>query len=242
MNVVILLKLLVAHFLGDFLFQSDTMCSEKESKNKSVRNRALTVHSLIQAVLAYLLVFDWGAWIVPVVIFVSHWVIDWVKVTFWKKGMWSFIADQVCHIFVIYVLWDFAFADGQAAFFMPWPMEEIWFMLLAYVLVLKPTSILIKVFLKSEKWIPQSPDMEGLPNAGKWIGYIERVLILTFIFTDNVAGIGFLLAAKSIFRFGELNRSKDIKITEYVLIGTFTSFAIATIVGFVTMKFLPTTL
>ena len=71
-----------------------------------------------------------------------------------------------------------------------------------------------------------------MPNAGKWIGYLERVLILTFIFTDNIDGIGFLLAAKSIFRFGELNRTKDIKVTEYVLIGTFVSFTIAIIVGF----------
>lgn len=74
--------------------------------------------------------------------------------------------------------------------------------------------------------------MKGLPNAGKWIGYLERILILTFIFTDSIEGVGFLLAAKSVFRFGELNRAKDIKTTEYVLIGTFTSFTIAILLGF----------
>lgn len=71
-----------------------------------------------------------------------------------------------------------------------------------------------------------------MPNAGKWIGYLERILILTFIFTHNIEGIGFLLAAKSVFRFGELNKAKDIKITEYVLIGTFASFTIAILIGF----------
>ncbi|ROT09690.1 hypothetical protein EEL49_04750 [Muribaculaceae bacterium Isolate-104 (HZI)] len=74
--------------------------------------------------------------------------------------------------------------------------------------------------------------MKGLPNAGKWIGYLERILILTFIFTGNIEGVGFLLAAKSVFRFGELNRAKDIKTTEYVLIGTFASFTIAIMLGF----------
>ena len=44
-------------------------------------------------------------------------------------------------------------------------------------------------------------------------------------------GIGFLLAAKSIFRFGELTKPREVKITEYVMIGTFSSFAIAIILG-----------
>ena len=79
---------------------------------------------------------------------------------------------------------------------------------------------------------PSDDASKGLPNAGKWIGYLERILILTFIFTNTIEGIGFLLAAKSVFRFGELNRAKDIKITEYVLIGTFASFTIAILIGF----------
>lgn len=74
--------------------------------------------------------------------------------------------------------------------------------------------------------------LKGLPNAGKWIGYLERILILTFVFTSNIEGVGFLLAAKSVFRFGELSKAKDIKTTEYVLIGTFTSFTIAILLGF----------
>lgn len=39
-------------------------------------------------------------------------------------------------------------------------------------------------------------------------------------------GIGFLLAAKSIFRFGELTKAREVKITEYVMFGTLSSFAI----------------
>ena len=107
-----------------------------------------------------------------------------------------------------------------------------WLIITAYISVLAPTSILIKSFIDFEKWMPSDASSQGLPNAGKWIGYLERILILTFIFTDNIEGIGFLLAAKSVFRFGELNKAKDIKITEYVLIGTFASFTIAILIGF----------
>ena len=73
----------------------------------------------------------------------------------------------------------------------------------------------------------------GLVTAGKWIGYLERCLILTFILINQFAAIGFLLAAKTIFRFGDLSRNHDMKMTEYVMIGTLFSFAIAILLGLV---------
>lgn len=110
--------------------------------------------------------------------------------------------------------------------------QTAWIVFTAYIAVLTPTSILVKSFMEYNSWVPNNPTLKGLPNAGKWIGFLERILILTFIFTDNIEGIGFLLAAKSIFRFGELNRSKDLKVTEYVLIGTFLSFTVAILTGY----------
>jgi len=40
-----------------------------------------------------------------------------------------------------------------------------------------------------------------------------------------------LIAAKSVFRFGDLSRAKDRKLTEYILIGTFLSFGLAIAIG-----------
>jgi hypothetical protein len=56
-------------------------------------------------------------------------------------------------------------------------------------------------------------------------------LILTFVLIGSFEGVGFLLAAKSVFRFGELSKAKEIRTTEYVLIGTLASFAIAVLIG-----------
>jgi hypothetical protein len=50
--------------------------------------------------------------------------------------------------------------------------------------------------------------------------------------------IGFLLAAKSVFRFGDLTRAKNRKLTEYILIGTLLSFLIAIATGLIVMHFL----
>ena len=63
-------------------------------------------------------------------------------------------------------------------------------------------------------------------------------LILTFMLVGCMEGIGFLLAAKSVFRFGELTKAKEVKITEYVLIGTLSSFTIAILIGAVALKVL----
>lgn len=233
MNTIILIKLIAAHLTGDFLLQSDRMCIDKFSNNSKAKYKALVLHALVQAALAYIFVAQWNCWIVPVVIGVSHFAIDLVKTMSKRTDLISFVWDQLAHLCIIIGLWWLEFArlsqlDMADEIF----STNFWLIATAYIAVLAPTSILIKFFIEFEKWMPSEASSQGLPNAGKWIGYLERILILTFIFTDNIEGIGFLLAAKSVFRFGELNKAKNIKITEYVLIGTFASFTIAILIGF----------
>ena len=64
-----------------------------------------------------------------------------------------------------------------------------------------------------------------------YIGYLERILIVSFILCGWMEGIGYLLAAKSVFRFGELRNNKELMHTEYILLGTFLSFTVAVVVG-----------
>src|SRR5690606_4953556 len=96
-----------------------------------------------------------------------------------------------------------------------------------YLVCLKPANIFIKeVFLATQ--IQVSSDNE-MPNAGKVIGILERILTLTFIIVSQYSAVGFLIAAKSILRYGDNETLK----TEYVLIGTMLSFGIAVIAGIV---------
>ncbi|MBA3073294.1 MAG: hypothetical protein FP831_06845 [Anaerolineae bacterium] len=69
--------------------------------------------------------------------------------------------------------------------------------------------------------------VEGLKEGGKMIGWLERLLIFVFVLTGQYAGVGFLIAAKSVFRFGELKESENRKEAEYIIIGTFISFLFA---------------
>lgn len=105
---------------------------------------------------------------------------------------------------------------------------------MAYTLLTIPTSVLIgKMTTKWSNELAGSNETKGLEFAGKWIGIIERVLIFTFIIVNQISVIGFLLAAKSVFRFGDLKNSTDQKKTEYIIIGTFISFLLAIITGLI---------
>jgi Na+/citrate or Na+/malate symporter len=65
----------------------------------------------------------------------------------------------------------------------------------------------------------------GFPDGGKLIGQLERFLIFLFVMTGQIEGVGFLVAAKSVFRFGELSDHKNRLEAEYITIGTLMSFS-----------------
>ncbi len=73
------------------------------------------------------------------------------------------------------------------------------------------------------------PEAENLASAGKWIGIVERTIILIFVLYGQYSAIGLLVAAKGIIRFNEKDR-QEIK-TEYLVIGTLMSIALAIVTG-----------
>ena len=85
--------------------------------------------------------------------------------------------------------------------------------------------------------IPQD-HAPSLENAGRYIGMLERLFVFGFIAAGHWQGVGFLLAAKSIFRFGDLRQAGDRQLTEYVLIGTLLSFGAASLAGIIVLRIL----
>ncbi len=113
------------------------------------------------------------------------------------------------------------------------------------ILLTYPGGALIDLFLKpfqkqlNKKFRPNSlKPVTGLKDGGRIIGYLERLLIFIFIVNGQFAGVGFLVAAKSIFRFGELKDSENRKQAEYIIIGTFASFLLAIVVSLTTQALL----
>jgi len=104
-------------------------------------------------------------------------------------------------------------------------------LLLAFLLLTKVSSIIIKQFIT--QWQPENKNENdaSLAKAGRYIGILERLFVFVFVVTNHWEAIGFLIAAKSVFRFGDLTSSKDRKLTEYILIGTLLSFGLAILIG-----------
>ena len=223
--MIVLYKLILAHLAGDFLLQPNAWVQAKEAKKLAAYQ--LYLHVLIHGLLVWLLVWEPGFWKWALLLAIFHWAIDAAKLQFQKPATKRtvFFLDQLAHIVSIYFIWRWYFGD-----IIRWEKlgeEPVILLAIMVIFVTTPCSYFVKVFIS--KWIPeQTIDTAGsLQNAGKYIGIIERLFVFTFIATNNIAAVGFLITAKSVFRFGDLREAKDRKLTEYVLIGTLSSFGIA---------------
>ena len=102
---MVLTKLLLAHFIGDFLLQPNSWVKEKEKlKTGSIR---FYLHILIHGVLVFLLLWNLTPWLLAIFIMVSHGTVDFIKLYAQKednKSSW-FLIDQLLHIVTIVLVW-----------------------------------------------------------------------------------------------------------------------------------------
>lgn len=232
-DVSLLLRLIAAHVVADFLFQRGTPTGQQSGKKW--RSRRLYVHGAFAGALAYTLAGCWNAMWLPFVIFISHVLRDALKPQGEDTARF-FVLDHLGHGIIILGCWTLlipgTLTDIVLFLFTRTSNVGFWTVMLAYILVIWPAGVLIGKITKPWRCevIKEIPS-QGLEKAGLWIGRLERVLILTFILLNHFEAIGFLIAAKSILRFGETRAPDSRKEAEYILIGTMISFVIAIILG-----------
>lgn len=227
--MIILLKLLIAHFIGDFILQTDAFTKKKEKYK--LQSAHLYVHVLLHGLLVLLFLFDLTYWWIAVIIMLTHLLVDTAKLYFTtkKNKRWLFLADQVAHISIIIAICYHIFSSDFSLNFLN--NKLTWAFILCVIFLTSPVAIMLKVFFTQWKLSNEETGIHSLKNAGKWIGMLERLFVFIFIITAHWEAVGFLLTAKSVFRFGDLSKAKNMKLTEYVLIGTLLSFGIAILVG-----------
>ena len=221
-----LLLQIIAHTISDFYLQTNKSCADKEQKGFKSPN--LYLHALITLACAWILSFSLNFWWWALIIAVSHLLIDAMK-CYASKCKYIFFIDQLLHLIVIVAvcyLWNCNLPDCVCC------VEERYIALILGVLVcVKPSNIIIKeIFKAANIKVPKESDdnnVGDLPNAGKLIGIVERLLAFVFVLLGQYEAVGFIIAAKSILRFAEGDKAKS----EYVLIGTLLSFSIAIFVG-----------
>ncbi len=223
-------KLFLAHLIGDFLLQPKRWVIHKEA-NKIV-SKYLYLHIIVHFVVIMALLWDFRYWKLALIIAISHYIIDLAKLyanPLFKNKNIPFFIDQFLHIGVLYACAYFGnLIEHTAALF-----EQLdWSLVTAVVFVSFPSAIIMAKLLEgmSDKI---ELDHKSLPNAGKYIGIIERLFVLVFIILGRWEAIGLLITAKSVFRFNDLKQSNSRKLTEYILIGTLLSFGLAIITGII---------
>jgi hypothetical protein len=246
----ILVKLLIAHCLVDFLLQPTAWVMDKKARVWS--SRYLYIHAALAGGLSWLFLLRLDLFWAILLITVTHMIIDGLKLQLEKKFKYVanadfklFLLDQLLHVTVIVITWLFIIKGWnswirllQAAF----SSYQILLRLFGYIFVAGPVGFI--VHFSTRKWTRDLATNDSLQNAGKWIGILERILILTMVFINQFSAIGFLVAAKSVLRVTDkpdkpisdptLGRPfSSRKHTEYILIGTFLSVGIAIFTGLI---------
>lgn len=236
------LLLLTAHLLGDFVFQSDALIARKKTL------RGLTEHVAIVTGLTLLLLAPATPLAVaPLVLMaISHFAMDYAKTHWLGDRLWSFSLDQAVHIGVLAALalawpdlaaqsvWGSAPSDVQLQVYAAMTVLcgaiiGVWVGGVVIKKLVEPLAPTPAPITPAETGVspdtaPPSAPIIGMRNAGRYIGWLERALAITFILIGHPEGVGFLLAAKSILRFRDVQDQTDRHQAEYIIIGTFLSF------------------
>ncbi|NYB74545.1 DUF3307 domain-containing protein [Sedimentibacter hydroxybenzoicus DSM 7310] len=242
---MIIYILLIAHLLADFTFQTTKLAQQKRNSFKY-----FLFHILIYAVIFLMAIFPWvkfgKAILLYIIIISSHFFIDWTRTSVDKKFsskaiiFASFIMDQILHILILAILY-YAFDIGSETtsiygYIQQLPhFNSLIIYSLIFVIIWDPAAVFIKKLFSYIIDGNSCAQEENDPQIGRVIGKLERIIVSVLILCNQFGAIGFVLTAKSIARYKQL---EDKNFAERYLVGTLTSVSIAFITTIVLKQFL----
>lgn len=207
--------LLAAHLLADFVLQTGWMVARK-------RGAGLPAHAAMVLALTLAAAGHWDRWELYALA-AAHLAIDAGKSALppaRRDTLAAFLADQAAHLVTLIVtaalapdLWHSGAWAG-----LPWLLPLL-AALAGLIASTRAGGFAIGLLMRR---YDTAALPAGLPDGGRMIGLLERALIFLLVLVGQPAGIGFLIAAKSVLRFD--TASKDQRAGEYVIIGTLASF------------------
>lgn len=237
--------LLIAHFLADFTIQTTKLAQRKLNNFKY-----LVIHALIYAVIFLIAIFPFvkpEKAILPYIIIISsHFFIDWLRTCVDKKYsdkaiiFASFIVDQILHVLILIILYyTFDLGLGTTSLYgqvQQWPyFNSLVIYFLIFVIIWDAAAVFIKKLFSYISDDNSCAQEANDPQIGRIIGKLERIIISILVLYNQFGAIGFVLTAKSIARYKQL---EDRNFAEKYLVGTLTSVLIAFITTIVLMQFL----
>lgn len=238
--------LLITHILGDFYLHNDKSTIKKRevlSINNFFKSENF-VHSLKHALLS-LIVFlfyspsnQWNYFVIFITILLSHYLINLLKSTlsqkFNSRNQYLFIADQLIHLFIMYLISIFIAANFNRILL--FSLNELYIdWILAVSLIGNTASVFFKIFFHT--FIPSKEEIDININfdSSKWIGILERLLILILLTLGEFTSVGVLISVKLYARFNHNNLPEEVKknvsailkLENYYIIGTLYSMLYA---------------
>lgn len=177
---MLILQLLLAHLLGDFVFQSNKLIKEKYKSWKGTLK-----HALIVAALTFLAMFPywdkWETWFIIAVLFTLHFSQDVFKVEYdkkmnKKKSQTPYFMDQVGHILLIMILGTI-FADALPEFY--WSAEFIFWLIGLVFLSFTIDITKYQFSYHNEKKREYIPDYKGMSRRMFIFSLIFGIYLLT---------------------------------------------------------------
>jgi hypothetical protein len=229
--ILIALQLYGAHLIADFVLQPRWIADGKRDY------RRLAIHAAIHFACgcAFVNVGLNRTFVLGILgLAIAHAVIDFVKAVSKANGWIAFVIDQTIHLVSVIVAATWlAGIESHAvrSVVVAWLVNpRLYLYIAAYTgvvlgggyLVQKVTQSFLNAIDDTIKAVKP-----GLPNAGQYIGWIERGLVLTFVLTGFNDAVGFLLAVKALTRYPEIKEDTKGHFAEYFLIGTLTSVGLA---------------
>jgi hypothetical protein len=235
------LCLLLAHVTGDFVLQAGTDVGQSRPWGR------LAGHAGIIASLSFVLAGRWQAWSIFLLTLASHVVIDSAMARRSGRSLAAFAWDQAAHLAVMTLL---VWVPGVATAPSFWWHEfgRCWLQALVLttgaIVCVRGAGVLVGYLVRpyldelEKGQANPAAGIRGWSAGGRAIGQWERALIFLFMLMNQPAGVGFLVAAKSVFRFGELKDRENRMEAEYITIGTLMSFTLAIGAGWLTARLL----
>ena len=232
--------LISVHLLADFLFQTSAYSEKKRKKLKPLLLHCFIYFIVFEIVLLPILQFK-KAFLLGMIISVLHFFINFTKNKLEKSfpqrrlQIWIFFINQLIHFaLLIGIYYIFNLANSVSNLYINLQGYENFKIIILYIsvfsIIYEPASVFIrKLFTSiSSKTYPKT-NLEEL-KAGNIIGKLERIIIAILLLNNQFGVIGFVLTAKSIARFKQME-NRDF--AEKYLIGTLTSFLIVLISVFI---------
>ncbi len=218
--------LIFAHVMADYVFQPGWMVARKRDPGILLAHAAVVLALSMAAI---------GRVDAPAVLALgaAHLVIDAVKTWGVRDSLATHLADQAAHLASIAAVAFWAPDLWTSGLWAAAPAALLHMLVLAAGFLLATRAGAFAIARLMAVQVAPGANEDGLPKGGTMIGVLERGLIFVLILAGQAAGIGFLIAAKSILRFGTVNENRAA--SEYVIIGTLASFGWAITVTLATL-------